>query len=129
MILYLLLPNIILIIILIAYYQFRVSWILNKRTIKDYWRQIQEWRERVKKQINPNVETDILNMLSEGKELCFLDILNQLNHNRLIPLSFGVLSPTLNRLERNKLIKWDWGKEKGNEGKKYIPYLMITLLN
>ncbi len=115
---YLLFSNIILIIIFIVYYGFRVSWILDKGTIKDYWRQIQKWQER------NNLETNILMMLREREKLSPFDILAQVNIYRLthcgkfIPVSIASVYVALNRLEKKGLIQWEWGKEEENKGRK-----------
>ncbi len=115
---YLLLSNIIVIIVFILYYRFRVYWILNRETIKDYWRQIREWRER------NNLETDILMILRERGSLSPFDILAQLNISRLthcgkfIPVTIASVYIVLNRLKKKELVQWEWGTEEGYEGRK-----------
>lgn len=54
------------------------------------------------------IDEDILTVLL-GCELYGLEILDALNPERPISLSFGSLYPALNRLEKKGLISWRWG--------------------
>lgn len=73
------------------------------------------------------IEYDILNVLL-GRELYGLDILNKLNLNRPILLSFGSLYPALNRLEKKGLIEWRWGDEQDETGGARRKYYNVTAL-
>lgn len=71
------------------------------------------------------IEGDILSVLL-ARELYGLDILNRLNPGRPIPLSFGSLYPTLNRLEKKGLIEWRWGDEQEETGGARRKYYKVT---
>ncbi|MBD2168655.1 helix-turn-helix transcriptional regulator [Calothrix membranacea FACHB-236] len=71
------------------------------------------------------IEGDILSVL-QARELYGLDILNRLNPGRPIPLSFGSLYPTLNRLEKKGLIEWRWGDEQEETGGARRKYYKVT---
>ena len=67
------------------------------------------------------IDEDILTVLL-GRELYGLEILDELNPGRPIPLSFGSLYPALNRLAKKGLISWRWGdevEESGGARRKY----------
>ena len=74
--------------------------------------------------LSPN-EGDILSVLL-GRELYGLDILNQLNPGRPIPLSFGSLYPALNRLEKKGFLEWRWGDEQEETGGARRKYYKVT---
>lgn len=71
------------------------------------------------------IEGDILSVLL-GRELYGLDILNKLNPNRPIPLSFGSLYPALNRLEKKGFLEWRWGDEQEETGGARRKYYKVT---
>jgi predicted transcriptional regulator len=53
--------------------------------------------------VGSEIESQILKALSE-RELYALDLLDTLNENRTRKIGFGIVYPTLNRLEQKKLI-------------------------
>jgi len=71
------------------------------------------------------IDEDILTILL-GRELYGLELLDQLNPGRPIPLSFGSLYPALNRLEKKKLISWRWGDESEETGGARRKYYKVT---
>ncbi len=71
------------------------------------------------------IDEDVLTVLL-GRELYGLEILDQLNPDRPIPLSFGSLYPALNRLEKKGLIKWRWGDEVDESGGARRKYYKVT---
>ncbi|MBW4651416.1 MAG: PadR family transcriptional regulator [Kastovskya adunca ATA6-11-RM4] len=71
------------------------------------------------------IDEDILTLLL-GRELYGLEILDQLNPDRPIPLSFGSLYPALNRLEKKGLLKWRWGDESEETGGARRKYYQVT---
>jgi PadR family transcriptional regulator, regulatory protein PadR len=71
------------------------------------------------------IDEDILTVLL-GRELYGLEILDELNPGRPIPLSFGSLYPALNRLERKGLISWRWGEEQEGTGGARRKYYKVT---
>lgn len=73
------------------------------------------------------IEGDILSVLL-GRELYGLDILNKLNPDRPIHLSFGSLYPALNRLEKKGFLEWRWGDEQEETGGARRKYYKVTLL-
>ncbi|NER25451.1 MAG: PadR family transcriptional regulator [Symploca sp. SIO1B1] len=71
------------------------------------------------------MDEDIVTLLM-GRELYGLEILDRLNPDRPIPLSFGSLYPALNRLEKKGLIKWRWGDESEETGGARRKYYRVT---
>ncbi|NEP62523.1 MAG: PadR family transcriptional regulator [Symploca sp. SIO2G7] len=71
------------------------------------------------------IDEDIVTVLL-GRELYGLEILDKLNPDRPIPLSFGSLYPALNRLEKKGLIKWRWGDESEETGGARRKYYRVT---
>jgi len=71
------------------------------------------------------IDEDMLTVLL-GRELYGLEILDNLNPKRPIPLSFGSLYPALNRLEKKGLIKWRWGDESEETGGARRKYYQVT---
>jgi len=71
------------------------------------------------------LEEDILTFLG-GWEKYGLDILDGLNEGRPIPIGFGSLYPTLNRLEKKGLISWKWGDEQDASGGARRKYYKVT---
>ncbi|NET59762.1 MAG: PadR family transcriptional regulator [Symploca sp. SIO2E6] len=71
------------------------------------------------------IDEDIVTVLM-GTELYGLQILDRLNPDRPIPLSFGSLYPALNRLEKKGLIKWRWGDESEETGGARRKYYRVT---
>jgi len=71
------------------------------------------------------IDQDIVTVLM-GTELYGLEILDKLNPDRPIPLSFGSLYPALNRLEKKGLIKWRWGDESEETGGARRKYYKVT---
>ncbi|NEP13760.1 MAG: PadR family transcriptional regulator [Symploca sp. SIO2C1] len=71
------------------------------------------------------IDEDIVTVLM-GTELYGLEILDKLNPDRPIPLSFGSLYPALNRLEKKGLIKWRWGDETEETGGARRKYYKVT---
>ncbi|NER52635.1 MAG: PadR family transcriptional regulator [Symploca sp. SIO1A3] len=73
----------------------------------------------------PAIDEEIVTLLM-GTELYGLEILDRLNPDRPIPLSFGSLYPALNRLEKKGLIKWRWGDESEETGGARRKYYRVT---
>lgn len=71
------------------------------------------------------IDEDVLTVLL-GRELYGLEILDQLNPDRPVPLSFGSLYPALNRLDKKGLISWRWGDEMEESGGARRKYYKIT---
>lgn len=65
------------------------------------------------------IDEDVVTVLL-GRELYGLEILDNLNPGRPIPLGFASLYPALNRLEKKGLVSWRWGDEaSGGARRKY----------
>jgi DNA-binding PadR family transcriptional regulator len=71
------------------------------------------------------IDEDILTLLL-GRELYGLEVLDELNPGRPIPLSFGSLYPALNRLEKKGYISWRWGDEQEGTGGARRKYYKVT---
>ncbi|NET56856.1 MAG: PadR family transcriptional regulator [Symploca sp. SIO2E6] len=71
------------------------------------------------------IDEDIVTVLL-GRELYGLEILEQLNPDRPLPLGFGSLYPALNRLEKKGLIEWRWGDEGEETGGARRKYYQVT---
>ena len=71
------------------------------------------------------IDEDVLTVLL-GRELYGLEILDQINPDRPVPLSFGSLYPALNRLEKKGLITWRWGDEMEESGGARRKYYKVT---
>lgn len=71
------------------------------------------------------IDEDVLTVLL-ARELYGLEILDRLNPDRPIPLSFGSLYPALNRLDKKGLITWRWGDEMEESGGARRKYYKIT---
>ncbi|GAA6618256.1 PadR family transcriptional regulator [Scytonema sp. NUACC26] len=71
------------------------------------------------------LEEDILTLLGQWK-MYGLEILEGLNEGRPIPIGFGSLYPTLNRLEKKGLITWKWGNEQDDTGGARRKYYKVT---
>lgn len=71
------------------------------------------------------IDEDILTVLL-GRELYGLEVLDQLNPDRPIQLSFGSLYPALNRLEKKGLISWRWGDAQEESGGARRKYYKVT---
>ena len=71
------------------------------------------------------IDEDVLTAML-GRELYGLEILDELNLGRPMPLSFGSLYPALNRLERKGLISWRWGDEQEESGGARRKYYKVT---
>lgn len=71
------------------------------------------------------IDEDILTLLL-GRELYGLEVLDELNPDRPIPLSFGSLYPALNRLEKKGYISWRWGDEQEGTGGARRKYYKVT---
>ena len=71
------------------------------------------------------IDEDILTVLI-GRELYGLEVLDELNPGRPVPLGFGSLYPALNRLEKKGLISWRWGSEQDNSGGARRKYYKVT---
>ena len=71
------------------------------------------------------IDEDILTVLL-GRKLYGLEILDQLNLDRPIPLKFGSLYPALNRLEKKELVSWQWGDEVDESGGGRRKYFKVT---
>jgi PadR family transcriptional regulator PadR len=71
------------------------------------------------------IDQDILTAMG-GRELYGLEILDELNLDRFIELSFGSLYPALNRLEKKGLISWRWGDEQEVSGGARRKYYRMT---
>ena len=71
------------------------------------------------------IDEDVLTILL-GRELYGLEILDQLNPDRPVPLSFGSLYPALNRLEKRGLVSWCWGDEQDGSGGARRKYYKVT---
>jgi DNA-binding PadR family transcriptional regulator len=71
------------------------------------------------------LDEDILTVLL-GRELYGLEILDQLNPERPIPITFGSLYPALNRLEKKGLLSWRWGDENDESGGARRKYYKVT---
>ncbi|MCC5623350.1 PadR family transcriptional regulator [Nostoc sp. CHAB 5715] len=72
------------------------------------------------------LEEDILTLMMGHKMLYGLEILDGLNDGRPIPIGFGSLYPTLNRLEKKGLITWAWGDEQDKTGGARRKYYQVT---
>ena len=70
-------------------------------------------------------EEDILTILGL-RELYGLEILDGLNQDRPIPLSFGSIYPALNRLSKKGLVSWHWGEEQEDSGGARRKYYKVT---
>lgn len=73
------------------------------------------------------IDQDILTALG-GRELYGLEVLDELNLDRGIKLSFGSLYPALNRLEKKGFICWRWGDEQEVSGGARRKYYKMTAL-
>lgn len=73
------------------------------------------------------IDEDVLTALL-GRELYGLEILDELNPGRPIPLSFASLYPALNRLEKKGLVSWSWGDQKETSGGARRKYYKVTAL-
>jgi DNA-binding PadR family transcriptional regulator len=71
------------------------------------------------------IDEDVLTVLI-GRELYGLEVLDELNPGRPVPLGFGSLYPALNRLEKKGLISWRWGSEQDNSGGARRKYYKVT---
>jgi PadR family transcriptional regulator, regulatory protein PadR len=71
------------------------------------------------------IDEDVLTSLL-GRELYGLEILDQLNPGRPIPLRFSSLYPALNRLEKKGMIAWRWGDEMDESGGARRKYYKVT---
>jgi PadR family transcriptional regulator, regulatory protein PadR len=71
------------------------------------------------------IDEDILTILL-GQELYGLEILDELNPDRPIPLRFSSLYPALNRLELKGLVDWKWGDEMDESGGARRKYYKVT---
>jgi DNA-binding PadR family transcriptional regulator len=71
------------------------------------------------------LEEDILTLLGRW-EMYGLEILDGLNEGRPMPIGFGSLYPTLNRLEKKGLISWKWGDERDETGGARRKYYKVT---
>lgn len=71
------------------------------------------------------LEEDVLTFMGVRK-LYGLEILDGLNDGRSIPLGFGSLYPTLNRLEKKGLVSWEWGSEADTSGGARRKYYKVT---
>lgn len=71
------------------------------------------------------LDEDVLTAML-GRDLYGLEILDELNLGRPIPLSFGSLYPALNRLEKKGLISWRWGDEQEGSGGARRKYYKVT---
>jgi len=61
------------------------------------------------------IDEDLLTVLL-GRALYGLEVLDELNPDRPIPLRFGSLYPALNRLEKKGFVTWRWGDEADESG-------------
>jgi DNA-binding PadR family transcriptional regulator len=73
------------------------------------------------------IDQDILTAFG-SRELYGLEVLDELNLNRGIKLSFGSLYPALNRLEKKGFICWRWGDEQEVSGGARRKYYKMTAL-
>jgi PadR family transcriptional regulator, regulatory protein PadR len=73
------------------------------------------------------IDEDVLTILGE-RELYGLELLNELNPGRPIPLQFSSLYPALNRLEQKGLVSWRWGDEQDESGGARRKYYTVTPL-
>jgi PadR family transcriptional regulator, regulatory protein PadR len=71
------------------------------------------------------LEEDILTLIGTQK-MYGLEMLDGLNDKRPIPVGFGSLYPTLNRLEKKGLISWKWGSEQDVSGGARRKYYEVT---
>jgi PadR family transcriptional regulator, regulatory protein PadR len=71
------------------------------------------------------IDEDILTVLLR-RELYGLEILDELNPDRPIPLRFSSLYPALNRLEQKGLVDWKWGDEMADSGGARRKYYKVT---
>jgi len=71
------------------------------------------------------LEEDILTLMGTQK-MYGLEMLEGLNEDRPIPIGFGSLYPTLNRLEKKGLISWKWGDEQDQTGGARRKYYIVT---
>ncbi|HEY9635252.1 MAG TPA: helix-turn-helix transcriptional regulator [Coleofasciculaceae cyanobacterium] len=72
------------------------------------------------------LEEDILTLMLGYEMLYGLEILDGLNNGRPIPIGFGSLYPTLNRLEKKGLVSWKWGDEQDETGGARRKYYKVT---
>ncbi|MHC5855258.1 PadR family transcriptional regulator [Nostoc sp.] len=72
-----------------------------------------------------SLEEDILTVMGTQK-IYGLEMLEGLNQGRPIPIGFGSLYPTLNRLEKKGLISWKWGDEQDKTGGARRKYYEVT---
>ena len=72
-----------------------------------------------------SLEEDILTFMGNQKSYG-LEIMEGLNEKRPIPIGFGSLYPTLNRLEKKGFISWKWGDEQDNTGGARRKYYQVT---
>lgn len=83
-----------------------------------------------KKKSNPiklsAIDADLLTVLQYGHTLYGLQILEEINNGRPIPLGFGSLYPALNRLEKKGLVTWKWGDEQDCSGGARRKYYEIS---
>jgi len=71
------------------------------------------------------LEEDILTLMGTHK-MYGLEMLDGLNDKRPIPIGFGSLYPTLNRLEKKGLVSWEWGSEQDTSGGARRKYYKVT---
>jgi PadR family transcriptional regulator, regulatory protein PadR len=71
------------------------------------------------------IDEDLLTVLL-GRELYGLEILDELNPGRPIPLRFSSLYPALNRLEKKGLVSCRWGDEVDESGGARRKYYKVT---
>ena len=71
------------------------------------------------------LEEDILTLMGTRK-MYGLEMLDGLNDNRPIPIGFGSLYPTLNRLEKKGLVSWKWASEQDTSGGARRKYYEVT---
>lgn len=72
-----------------------------------------------------SLEEDILTSMGFHK-IYGLEILERLNEGRRIPVGFGSLYPTLNRLEKKGFVSWEWGDEQDQTGGARRKYYKVT---
>jgi PadR family transcriptional regulator, regulatory protein PadR len=71
------------------------------------------------------IDEDILTVLL-GRELYGLEVLDELNPGRSIPLRFSSLYPALNRLEKKGMVSWRWGDAVDESGGARRKYYKVT---
>lgn len=72
------------------------------------------------------IDADLLTVLQYEHKLYGLQILEEVNNGRPVPLGFGSLYPALNRLEKKGLVTWKWGDEQDGSGGARRKYYEIT---